>query len=99
MNLDIVIPAYKEENWLPDLLNCILNQNLAEVQIYISYSGNENGSAVAALRQKYRLIQNLTILQTPATGVSSARNRGASVGKGEWILFLDADVLLPDFFV
>jgi glycosyltransferase involved in cell wall biosynthesis len=99
MELDIVIPAYKEEGWLPDLLDCLLNQNLADVRIYISYSDDENGDAAIALWQKYRLIQNLTILQTPQTGVSSARNRAASVGKGEWILFLDADVLLPDSFL
>jgi glycosyltransferase involved in cell wall biosynthesis len=99
MDLDIVIPAYKEEDWLPDLLDCFLSQNLADVQIYVSYSTDENGEAVTAIRHRYRSIQNLTILQTPPTGVSFARNRAANVGEGEWILFLDADVLLPDFFL
>jgi glycosyltransferase involved in cell wall biosynthesis len=99
MDLDIVIPAYKEESWLPDLLDCLLNQNLAGVNIYVSYSSDKGDEHVFALPQKHKSFQNLTVLQMRPSGVSSARNKGANAGNGEWILFLDADSLLPDLFL
>jgi len=88
--LSIVIPTLNEENYLPRLLNCIKKQNFKDYEIIISDAESKDKTKEIAKDFRCKLVKG----GLPSIG----KNAGAKVGKGDLILFLDADVLLPDNF-
>ena len=88
--LSIVIPTLNEENYLPRLLNCIKKQNFKDYEIIISDAGSEDKTRKIAKDFGCKIVKG----GLPAIG----KNTGAEASKGDLILFLDADVLLPDNF-
>lgn len=91
--LDIVIPACNERYWLKDLFSTLSTQDTSDIAIHLVCSG-----CTAELCCLDPVPPGVSIIRT-GLGVSHARNRGALAGRAPWILFLDADVLLPRFFL
>lgn len=86
--LSIVIPTYNEEEYLPLLLRSIRAQSYKDYEIVVADAKSKDRTREIALEFGARIVDG---------GMPSAgRNRGAEAAKGEIILFLDADVVLPD---
>lgn len=90
--LSIIIPTLNEENYLPVLLESIKKQNFQEdYEIIVADAGSKDKTIEIAKKYGCRIIPG----GLPAKG----RNEGAKIAAGETLLFLDADVKLPqDFF-
>ncbi len=94
--LSIVVPAFNEEKELPSCLDSIhsacasaLNPaNCPGVWRYELIVANNN-STDATDRVARR--HGARVVFEPNNQISRARNRGASVARGQWLLFLDAD--------
>jgi glycosyltransferase involved in cell wall biosynthesis len=91
IKLSIIIPALNEERFLPFLLTSIKNQNFAEAEVIIADAGSTDRTLEIAARFGAKTVDG----GMPAVG----RNRGAEVAVGEWLLFLDSDVILPKNFL
>lgn len=90
--VSIVIPAYQSAEWIEASVASCLSQTHPPLEVVVVDDGSTDGTAeiCAALggHVRYEKLAN--------GGVSRARNVGASLTSGEWIVFLDADdVLLP----
>ncbi|MDG4768039.1 glycosyltransferase [Solwaraspora sp. WMMD406] len=94
MLLDVVIPTYRDGAWLEHLLDSVVEQNLTRTRIFVVYDREE----VPEGRAASGMMPELTVVHAPR-GIGAARNAGASAGAGDWILFLDADGILPDGFL
>lgn len=86
--VSVIIPLYNKEDSIFNTIESVLNQTYKYFEVLIVDDGSTDGSAniVKSInddRIKYIYKKN--------GGVSSARNRGITEAKGEWILFLDAD--------
>jgi GT2 family glycosyltransferase len=92
MFLDIVIPSYHDDDWLQALLKTLDRQELSDVSITIAYDESQRGMLQNVSAPKFQAVY-------ASRGIGNARNAGAAAGDGEWILFLDADGLLPDDFI
>ena len=91
--LAIVIPTKNEELFLPRLLASLTVQDyslLAETPIIIADAGSTDGTLDAALTFSKKLRIMLCKGGSPAVG----RNSGANLIESEFVLFLDADVVL-----
>jgi len=89
MNLSIIIPTLNEEDYLPLLLESIREQNFRD--------SHEIIVADARSRDKTLEIANTYGCKVVLGGLPpKARNEGAKASKGELLLFLDADVILPE---
>jgi len=88
--LSIIIPTLNEENYLPRLLNCIEKQNFKDYEIIISDAESKDETVEIAKDFGCKIVKG----GLPSMG----KNAGAEASKGDLILFLDADVLLPDNF-
>lgn len=90
MNLSIIIPAYNAEEFIEATIQSALNiaNSGSEVIVVDDGSTDQTPSICTSFGDKirYRHVEN--------GGVSRARNIGASMASGEWLLFLDADDLL-----
>ncbi len=86
--LSIVIPTYNEEEYLPFLLRSIQAQNHKEHEVIVADAHSTDRTRDIAASFGARVVDG----GLPGAG----RNRGAEAAKGEIVLFLDADVILPD---
>ena len=83
----IVIPNYNYAQYLGDAIESVLNQSYRNFQlIVVDNSSTDNSASVA---EKYGDL--LTFVRKDHGGVSSARNLGLSMAKGNYICFLDSD--------
>ncbi|NOY09187.1 MAG: glycosyltransferase [Spirochaetes bacterium] len=89
--ISIVIPAYNEELFLPRLLESIRKQAFKDYEIIVADNDSTDGTVRAAINAGARVVRG----GLPA----AARNRGAEAAGGEYLLFLDADTVLPDGFL
>ncbi len=89
--LSIVIPAFNEEAFLPRLLASIKAQDYTDCEIIVADNNSVDRTAAIARQHGARVVTG----GIPGAG----RNRGAEVARGDIILFLDADTLLPEGFI
>lgn len=87
--VSVVIPTLNEEDYLPRLLESLARQTLAPLEVLVVDAGSTDRTRELAT----------TAGATVVTGgglPGPSRNLGASRARGAWLLFLDADVRLPD---
>lgn len=86
--LSIVIPTYNEEEYLPRLLASIRSQRFGGYEIVVADAKSTDRTRQIAERFGARVVDG----GMPGPG----RNLGAAAAQGDLLLFLDADVILPD---
>jgi glycosyltransferase involved in cell wall biosynthesis len=89
--VSIVIPTFNEEAFLPRLLASIRAQDYSDYEIIVADNGSRDRTRAIAREHGARVVPG----GIPAVG----RNRGASVARGEYILFIDADTVMPEGFL
>lgn len=92
--VSVILPAYNSEKFLADAVQSVLNQSFQEWELIVIDDGSEDTTAEVA--QSFRDTR-IRFLQQRNSGVSSARNSGLDAAKGEYVTFLDADDVLPEF--
>src|SRR3990172_2067199 len=93
----IVIPTLDEEKYLPLLLGDLVQQTLTNFEV-IHVDGNSNDHTVKAASQFKRRFP-LRIKVSKKQNVANQRNAGAQLARGEWVIFMDADNRLPNYFL
>jgi len=91
MNVSIVIPALNEETMLPRLLDSIKAQDFDSYEVIVADAHSTDKTREVAASYGCRIVDG----GLPAVG----RNAGAAVAEGEFLFFLDADVVLPKGFI
>ncbi len=89
--LSIIIPTYNEEKYLPKLLQSIKDQDFTDYEIIVSDAGSKDTTVEIAKQYGCTVVKGgvLTV----------GRNNGARAAKGDTLLFLDSDVVLPPHFL
>lgn len=85
--LSIIIPTLNEEKHLSALLESIRNQGFNNYEIIVADAGSEDNTVKIARKHNCRVV--------PGGSPAEGKNNGAKVAKGNLLLFLDADVVLP----
>lgn len=91
----IIIPARNEEHNLPILLQSLREQNLKVEEILVIDDQSEDQTAAVAKAYGARVIQ-FQPDESGWVGKAAACWAGARVANGDWLLFLDADIFLPE---
>lgn len=81
----IIIPVYNVEKYIKKCLDSVLNQTYKDYEVIVVDDGTEDDSI--------KLIEDypVKIVHQKNQGLSAARNHGAKIAKGEYIIFLDSD--------
>jgi len=86
--VSVIIPAFREEKYIGKLLENLLKLK-PEPEVIVVTSGDYETARVAR-----RYTRKVFVIEE--YGISVARNYGAKKARGEILLFLDADVSLPE---
>lgn len=89
--LSIIVPTYNEADFLPRLLASIESQGVTDREVVVADNRSSDRTRAIARSFGARVVEG----GTPAVG----RNRGAAAARGEYLMFLDADVVLPEGFL
>lgn len=93
INLSIVVPTYKRPDNLDRFLNAVVHQITPGRSLIIVNDGSHDNQYVNVIK-KYK--DYLTYLTLPSNqGPAAARNVGAKISMGNYIIFTDDDCIPP----
>lgn len=88
--ISIIVPCYNQAEYLDECLQSVLNQTYSNWECIIVNDGSPDDTEKVAM--KWTVKDNrFKYLKKENGGLSSARNAGIKIAKGEWILPLDCD--------
>ena len=91
--ISIIIPVFNAENYLKKTIGSILNQTYQHLEILLIDDGSTDSSGNICdeiAKQDNRVI----IIHQENKGISTTRNRGLDIAKGEYIAFCDNDDII-----
>ncbi len=92
-SISVVIPMYNAEKTIEATLSSITDQDAIEYikEILVINDGSTDSSPRIVKEYAKRKPSLVTLIDKENGGVSSARNMGLKISKGEWIAFCDSD--------
>lgn len=88
--ISVIVPVYNVEEYLPRCIDSILAQTYSNLEIILVDDGTKDNSNVIC--DEYAAKDSrIRVIHKENGGLSSARNAGIDVAKGEYIAFVDSD--------
>ena len=97
MRYSVIIPVYNRPDEVDELLQSLTRQSFKDFEVIIV----EDGSSVPCknVADRYQDILNIRYYSKPNSGPGQTRNYGAERSRGEYLIILDSDCILPeDYF-
>lgn len=95
--LSIIVPVYNVEEYLEECLDSLVIQDISHDEYEIicvdDGSTDKSGKILDLYAENYT---NIVVVHKENGGVSSARNCGIDIAKGQYIWFVDSDDLIKD---
>ena len=97
MKYSIIVPVYNRPDEVDELLESLCKQSFKDFEVIIV----EDGSAMPCKEvcDKYMESLDLKYFMKQNSGPGQSRNYGAERSKGEYLIVLDSDVVLPDGYL
>lgn len=103
MKLSIIIPIYNVEKYIVDCLESVLIQIEDDIEVICINDGTQDKSMEIArsIVAKYnkKIQDQFVFFDQKNLGLSSARNTGIDISKGEYISFLDSDDMISTKYI
>lgn len=98
MKLSVIIPIYNYAGLLPICLDSILRQGMSagEMEVLLVNDGSTDNSEEVCRRYVEANPGLMKLINKENGGLSSARNAGLAVAKGEYVHFIDSDDYIAD---
>lgn len=90
IKVSVIIPIYNVEKYVEQCLNSVCEQSLREIEIICVNDGSPDKS-MNVVKNVAATDGRIRIYEKENGGLSSARNAGLRMAKGECVLFLDGD--------
>jgi len=87
--VSIITPTYEREDFIEEAVNSALGQTYKNIELLVIDDGSTDGT-VDKLKQ-YESDPRFNYFYQDNQGQSTARNKGLSIAKGEFVCFLDSD--------
>ena len=88
--MTVVVPVYNVELYLRRCLDSILHQTVADFEVILVDDGSTDGSGEIC-NEYAEKDRRFTVHHKTNGGVSTARNLGIDMAKGDYLFFVDAD--------
>lgn len=88
--ISVVVPIYKVEKYLKNCIDSILAQTYKNLEVILVNDGSPDRCGKICDEYANRDIR-VIVIHKENGGLSSARNAGLEISKGEYIIFIDSD--------
>lgn len=88
--ISIIVPVYNAEKTLERCVRSLMGQTYENIEIILVNDGSKDNS-LNLCRQFAAGDSRIVVIDKPNGGVSSARNAGLDVARGEFVMFCDSD--------
>ncbi len=88
--ISVIVPIYNVESYLEKCINSIVNQTYTNLEIILIDDGSTDNSGIICDKYK-KQDKRIIVIHQNNKGLSSARNKGLDIAKGELITFVDGD--------
>ena len=97
MKYSIIVPVYNRPDEVDELLDSLTRQAYSDFEVIIV----EDGSSIPCKEvcEKYGNCLPLSYFLKENSGPGQSRNYGAERAKGDYLIILDSDVVLPDGYL
>lgn len=96
--ISIIVPIYKVEEYLERCVNSLCNQTYTNLEIILVDDGSPD-ACPQLCEQMAKMDSRIRVLHKENGGLSSARNAGIAVAKGEYVVFVDSDDYIAEHMV
>lgn len=94
----VIVPVYNVEQYLDKCLASILGQTYKDFECIVVDDGSPDNSS--AIIDKYvKQDQRFKVIHQQNMGISTARNAGLDIAKGDYIAFVDSDDYIADDYL
>ncbi len=90
MTISVVVPVYNTSIYLKECLESLIGQTYKDLEIICINDGSTDNS-LEILKEFQKKDNRIKIITQENQGLSTARNKGISEAKGEYISFIDSD--------
>lgn len=88
--VSVIVPVYKVEKYLDRCVQSILNQTMKDFELILIDDGSPDKCGMICDNWKNKDAR-IKVIHKENGGLSSARNAGLSIAKGDYIAFIDSD--------
>ena len=88
--ISVIVPIYKVEDYLDECVKSIVDQTYRNLEIILVDDGSPD-KCPQMCEEWAKKDDRIRVIHKPNGGLSSARNAGLDVAKGDYICFVDSD--------
>ena len=92
----IIIPIYNRPDEMKELLDSLVAQTYKDFDIVVMEDGSQDGFKCDDIVKEYSEKLDIQYYYKPNTGQSDSRNIGMTKARGEYFIFFDSDVIVPE---
>lgn len=96
MKYSLIIPVYNRPDEVDELLASLQSQTAKDWEVIIVEDGSANDCQSVVKKYTSLPVQYYT---KPNSGPGDTRNYGAQYAKGEYLIFLDSDIIVPEKYI
>lgn len=98
MEISVIVPVFRVEDYLHDCIASILNQSFTDYELILIDDGSDDKSpAICDLYASDN--PHITVIHQENAGVSCARNAGLRAARGKYITFDDSDDIVDEQYL
>lgn len=93
--VSIIVPVYNVEEWLDECVESLVNQTYNNIEIILVDDGSTDKSGIKCDEWSLK-DDRIRVVHKKNGGLSSARNAGLDVFRGDYVTFIDSDDYIED---
>ncbi len=97
MRYSLIAPTFSRPDEVYEFLESLTHQQYSDFEVIIADGSPHND--VKPVVEPFEGKLNLIYIYEKYLPVSDARNRAAEVANGDWLIFLDSDCIIPEYYL
>ncbi len=93
IDVSVIMPVYNGEKYLRQSLDGIVSQTLTNIEIICIDDASDDSTSIILAQYAEKDLRIKIITNQERSGAAISRNKGMSIAKGNYLIFLDADDL------